>query len=118
MDELVELVLEVVLEAAAGLAGNRKAPRKTRLAAAVLLLLAGLALCGVGVLLLWIGADTGETGMIAAGVLVLVCMAIWVGSTVRRVLGDRKTGRRGPGGPALSEKEEKTYGRTDSDCGR
>lgn len=118
MDDLVELVLEVVIEAAAGMAGDRKTPRKMRLAAAVLLLLAGLALCGVGVLLLWIGADTGETGMMAAGCLVLVCMAVWVGSTVRRVLGDRKTGRRGPGGPALLEKEEETHGRTDSDCGR
>lgn len=119
MDDLVELVLDVVVEtlceAVAAVGGDKKAPRPLRLALAGLGVLVWLVLCGVGVLLLWVGADTGKAGLIATGCLMLACMAVWAGSTVYRVRERNNARRRGPDGPALSAKEGKNHGRTDSD---
>lgn len=75
MDTVVKFVLGILLDGAMDAVGSRKVPLFFRvLLGAVLLILFG-GICGLVIL---VGADSGNIGLLLLGVLLVACFLFWI----------------------------------------
>lgn len=68
MDDLMEFLLEIIMEGAAGAAGSRRVPMPVRVLAACAV---GLLWFGTGGLVLWCGLATHSAGLAVLGAALL-----------------------------------------------
>ena len=85
MADLIEVVLEIFFEIAAGGAGDPKVPKPARIILGVLLFGGALLLVALGLLFLYAGIDTGNGKLLACGLLVWGCLAVFCWARLKKL---------------------------------
>ena len=87
MDAFVEIVLGILLDGVIDAVGSRKVPLFLRIALGAVLLLFFGGICGLVIL---VGADRGNIGLLLLGVLLTASLLYWIVHTVRNFRENRK----------------------------
>ena len=73
LDDLIELILELILDGAIEAAGSKRIPMPVRITIATMILAMIFSVCG---LLIYIGVDTGNTGLMVLGTAIVVFIVL------------------------------------------
>ena len=73
LDDFIELILELILDGAIEAAGSKKVPMPVRIILASMILALVFGVCG---LLVYIGVDIGNAGLIVLGTAIIVVFII------------------------------------------
>ncbi len=87
MNAAVEFVLGILMDGAMDAVGSRKVPLLLRIALGAVLLICFGGVCGLVIL---VGADTGNIGLLLLGVLLTASLLYWIVHTVRNFRENRK----------------------------